>query len=1236
MFGVISKGQVELMRYSSCYSEKYKIFYVCTPKAGSTSLKWWFAKLEGYVPAINKDLKSLESTPELTIHDTFHLVAPSVTGLPESRLGELVNADGVFRFAVVRNPYERIFSAWQSKILLREPLQVERYAKHEFYCHKIASTVDIANAFESFLEYLLAVEVPSFFDSDWTPQVALLRPDLIKYDIVSQLEDTLSLEAELEGIIGDGFVAPFVTNRANQSLIPYSESFITSRSAELIKLLYAEDFSAFNYPLDVPEGKAELSQDALDVALKGISMIKGRHSRISDFLLQIKDAQAVQSRLSELSDGLEGRVKGLEAKVSTVLNEREKLKRELVKQRDENLALRQQNRLLNERSLEAHHQFEVLLDSKHQLTIVLAECLKIIFSSRPWKAMRAARKLLGAVEHPFARVLSKHFSFEYNKYLHANSDVAAIGVSPEEHFLVNGAIEGRLLSIEIEDEVIFDADLYLSLYPDVKSSGVDPEKHYRSTGRREGRMGAMPTLEVRGATESIDPLRKTFLVISHEASRTGAPILSLNIIINLSKKYNVIALLLGGGDLEDAFLASGAAVIGPIAGIKTNSVITKAVVKQILERFHIDCAIANSIEARYVLPALAERFVPCVSLVHEFAANTRPRSAFREALFWSGELIFSTDITLKSAQAEYVELNKGHTHILPQGRCLLPPEDLSSSEIEREQQRIINAMRPIGSAEELVVILGAGYVQLRKGVDLFIECAARVVNAPGGENCRFVWVGQGYNPDHDIGYSVYLADQIARANLEKHVFFISETSAIDTVYENSDIFLLTSRLDPLPNVAIDALSHGIPMVCFDKTTGIADFLSSCGLAAECVAPYLDTVSMAEKILSLANSQDLRADVSKQSRSKSQDYFDMNKYIESLERITHVVEARTKQEHADFLIVKDSDLTDFEFLRDSHRVNFSDSDLLCMYMRSWVRGIGRKKPFPGFHPGIYLEQNNLGHLEIDPYAHFLQAGKPQGSWLRPVLTPKTIVADVLDDTKIALHIHVYYPDLLPEILQRLKANKVRPDLFISAPSLETKLEILALLKASNVEAVCVEVVPNRGRDIGPLLTAFGSELVQNYQIVGHIHTKKTVDVKDLEVGRKWFNFLLDNLLGGAVGNMADVIVGQMCLNPKIGLIFPDDSNVVGWDANEKPAQELALRLSLDQLPKSINFPVGTMFWARSEVLAPLVNLCFKWEDYPAEPLPYDGSLLHALERIIPQVCENEGFEYAVTNVSGSTR
>ena len=106
---------------------------------------------------------------------------------------------------------------------------------------------------------------------------------------------------------------------------------------------------------------------------------------------------------------------------------------------------------------------------------------------------------------------------------------------------------------------------------------------------------------------------------------------------------------------------------------------------------------------------------------------------------------------------------------------------------------------------------------------------------PAGNRCRFVWIGNGYDPENDLGYSVYLADQIRRAGLQEHVFFIAETTAIETAYEEADLLLLSSRLDPLPNVAIDAMTHGVPVLCFNKTTGIADFLIDSGLGNDCVA-----------------------------------------------------------------------------------------------------------------------------------------------------------------------------------------------------------------------------------------------------------------------------------------------------------------------------------------------------------------------------------------------------------------
>ena len=106
---------------------------------------------------------------------------------------------------------------------------------------------------------------------------------------------------------------------------------------------------------------------------------------------------------------------------------------------------------------------------------------------------------------------------------------------------------------------------------------------------------------------------------------------------------------------------------------------------------------------------------------------------------------------------------------------------------------------------------------------------------------------------------------------------------------------------------------------------------------------------------------------------------------------------------------------------------------------------------------------------------------------------------------------------------------------------------------------------------------------------------------------------------------------------LGLVFPDDPHVIGWDKNLAHAQELAGRMGLPlPLPRSINFPAGTMFWARSRALKPLFDLRLDWEDYPAEPLPVDGSMLHAIERLLPLVVRSAGYRCAVTHIPGISR
>lgn len=59
----------------------------------------------------------------------------------------------------------------------------------------------------------------------------------------------------------------------------------------------------------------------------------------------------------------------------------------------------------------------------------------------------------------------------------------------------------------------------------------------------------------------------------------------------------------------------------------------------------------------------------------------------------------------------------------------------------------------------------------------------------------------------------------------------------------------------------------------------------------------------------------------------------------------------------------------------------------------------------------------------------------------------------------------------------------------------------------------------------------------------------------------------------------------------------------------------------------------MFWARSEAMKPRFDLNLQWEDYPEEPLPIDGSMLHAMERLFGIVPSLKGYRTVVTRVEG---
>jgi len=780
----------------------------------------------------------------------------------------------------------------------------------------------------------------------------------------------------------------------------------------------------------------------------------------------------------------------------------------------------------------------------------------------------------------------------------------------------------------------FDAQYYLMEYPDVRASGLDPYQHYVEHGRAEGRMPMRPPPMTLDRTVAFDPSKETVLVVTHDASRTGAPVLSLNIVVALRERYNVVLLPMKVGSLMDAFRRHATLAVEPDL-FRNYPNHEAGVIEALHARHPFKFAIANSIESRLVLPTLATLGIPTLSLIHEFAAYTRPRNGFPEAVWWATRTVFSTALTRDSAMEEYPEFADADFAVVPQGRCTLTTEPSDPAAEAVEDTYLINRLRPDGLRDDTVLIIGAGSVQHRKGVDLFVQCAAWVLQAQGAVRCRFAWIGHGYDPETDMAYSAYLDDQIQRSGLRGKIAFIGETSRIETAYKVADMLLVTSRLDPLPNVAIDAMAHAMPVLCFERTTGIADVLAEAGFADRCVSPYLDAADMAAKVAALAASKAQRADIGRRLQAFVAERFAMPAYIARLEAMALEACRQTGAEDEAARAIVASGLARTDFLCRVIRKGAPLDDIVRFeYVRSWATGVGRRKLFPGFHPGIYAERHGTAGPFADPLADWLGAGRPDGPWCREVIAPDRAPGRVPDATRVALHVHAYYLDLLPDVLKRLAANTVRPDLFVSVADADAVARARKLLAAYDGAVVDVVAVRNRGRDIGPLLTQFASQL-GDYTFIGHVHTKKTADLRDPEVGRRWFEFLLENLLGGKA-HMADTILGRMAADASIGMVFPDDPNIVGWGSNMTLARAFGERLGIRDLPHHISFPVGTMFWARVDAIQPMLDLGLQWNDYPPEPIPYDGSILHAIERIFPFVVEARGQRCAVTNVPGVTR
>jgi glycosyltransferase involved in cell wall biosynthesis len=763
----------------------------------------------------------------------------------------------------------------------------------------------------------------------------------------------------------------------------------------------------------------------------------------------------------------------------------------------------------------------------------------------------------------------------------------------------------------------FDQALYEAMYPDISAAPINSFHHFISHGHAEGRTGwlDMDEIVVRGGIER-DSALDTVLVVSHDASATGAPVVALEVARRLGKHFNVVTASLKGGSLRSHFIEASVAHLDAPGHRGVGAL--RYCLSRLLETSEITTVLLNSVESIDMADAAAQLGLPTVSLLHEFAEYTRPVGKIGRMILTSDLIVYPADSLKKSGLQELrakagIKNHPNHLRIQPQG--YLGFKTHSEDDWGLRQY--------LGLDSEDLVLVGAGHVQPRKGVDWFLETCHHLRETlmdrqdPRADRLQFVWLGNGHH-ENDTNVSVWLDTYIQRKGLEARVHFPGAVHDVAAALNDADLFLLTSRLDPFPNVAVDALNADCGIGLFEEASGIADFLWEHSARAV-HGKYGDPRDLAQKLAD--NLDDLLMRDGKNSRICKQN-LDFDQYVDTICVLMIEASDRRREIHTAACSEKFNSYFDSDFYGLAFAHDIGQENHFLSLLR---KGLALSKPFPGSDIQDALDQAPR-YDEFDALLEKAMNTKVDGM---PVHRLTGAGGGEAYGGRIALQFHIYFSDLIPEYcayFRSLADHNV--DLFVShVPELSDQ-EIRELENAVT-GSLYLKRIENRGRDVYPFHRQFVEEVYGHYDIVGHFHTKKSND-NAKGVGDRWRRYLLANLMGSR--EATNEVLGFF-RDGKTGLVFAEDSHLVDEGENGPFIEQLLKFNGSKRWDNYRHFPLGTMFWARTEALGALLKWPQNIFDLP-EPVPYDGSVLHAFERILPQLAKEAGFEVKRVYTSGT--
>ena len=718
----------------------------------------------------------------------------------------------------------------------------------------------------------------------------------------------------------------------------------------------------------------------------------------------------------------------------------------------------------------------------------------------------------------------------------------------------------------------FSATHYVATYPEVARAGVGPLEHYLRFGMAENRTILRALREMRfDGTLARDPAKADCLLVLPDLAESGRSRIALRLLRQARASHNVTCVAMRPGAFLDRvrdLCCTVAIVPDPerdLAFLPAESLAAPA--------FALLC----SVEASRFLRPLVDRDIPLAVYAPDYTDDTRPLyKALFSALF-ADVLAFPSRHVRASWDGLLADLG------FDTGRdgLILPPDGMrpggaTAADIAQARARLSAAIGVQIGQRRLVV--GGGAAHWRAGTDLFAMAATL---AHGREpDTLFLWVGDGFNHD-DPDFGLWMDRHLREIGADRPggpLHILPDGPARRDATRAADAVFLSARLDPLTELAFDAVADGCRVVAFDGASALGQ--EPVGLVE--TVPYCDVPAAVDRLLAIPR---------KEAVSDAPPARDMPDIF------APIVAAMASRPVAPPEGADDFDVPVLFPNGPDHAASRARE-------RRKFRAYGRRMIWPSAEAARaeIARSDNWVHrkLSVEPFAF-----RPEG----------TAPPD------FAIHLHAHYLDGLEGELRAYRAYRDARRLVVTTDTRDKADAIRRHLDAADLSAE-VLVRPNRGRDILPFLHLFqpdaeGRIVAAEGGVWAHVHHKKAPGTSS--AGDIWRQFLMTILLGDAtrLSGAVDTIAAA-----ETGLVGAFDPYTSGWVGARRLLDRVhGLPGPLPERP--LLFPIGNMFWTKAEVVAEMTRLFPPETPWPNEPIANDGTLFHLVERLWPSASAATG-------------